>query len=327
MLLVTGPDSHAYALKVMERNRLTSQGREAHVLSERAVMAAVSHPFVIALHATYRNRSYLYMLLEVSLGGELFRYLDECDRLDDEAARFYAASVALVLEYLHTKHIAYRDLKPENLLLSPQGYVKLCDFGFAKRVIDRTYTLCGTPEYLAPELISMKGHGRAVDWWALGCLVYELLMGYTPFTRGGTLRNAVRIYANIADHRKPFYEPDVTDGAKSLVRGLLTHNPLTRLGCRHGGARDVKAHRWFNGFDFDALLARELPPPYIPPVRSALDTSCFDEYELPEEDLLFLDHEDSPRVAAASTPAQRRDSCDSFKSVASDAPDDWAATF
>ena len=100
-----------------------------------------------------------------------------------------------------------------------------------------------------------------------------------------------------------------------------------RHGCRHGGARDVKAHRWFNGFDFDALLARELPPPYIPPVRSALDTSCFDEYELPEEDLLFLDHEDSPRVAAASTPAQRRDSCDSFKSVASDAPDDWAATF
>jgi len=171
-----------------------------HVRHEREILADVSgHPFITNFVASFSDHDFLYILLDYIPGGELFTYLRKFRRFDEDMARFYAAEIVLVLEYLHESlgGIAYRDMKPENLLLDADGHIKLVDFGFAKRLGNNndqqpteTYTLCGTPEYLAPEVIHNKGHTTAVDWWALGILIYEFLTGYPPFWH----QNPIEIY-------------------------------------------------------------------------------------------------------------------------------------
>lgn len=165
-----------------------------HVRHEREILGDVSgHPFITNLLASFSDRDFLYLLLDYVPGGELFSYLRKFRRFDEGMARFYAAEIVLVLEYLHEQQggVAYRDLKPENLLLDGEGHIRLVDFGFAKRLgSTETYTLCGTPEYLAPEVIHNKGHTTAVDWWALGILIYEFLTGYPPFWH----QNPIEIY-------------------------------------------------------------------------------------------------------------------------------------
>lgn len=165
-----------------------------HVRHEREILGEVSgHPFITNLLASFSDHDFLYLLLDYVPGGELFSYLRKFRRFDEGMARFYAAEIVLVLEYLHEQQggVAYRDLKPENLLLDEEGHIKLVDFGFAKRLgSTETYTLCGTPEYLAPEVIHNKGHTTAVDWWALGILIYEFLTGYPPFWH----QNPIEIY-------------------------------------------------------------------------------------------------------------------------------------
>jgi len=141
----------------------------------------LDHPFILKLHHTYKDSIYVYFLLELALGGELFTFLRRREKFDEPSARFYIASVVLAFEHMHTRSIAYRDLKPENLILDSQGYLKVVDFGLAKVVLDRTWTLCGTPDYLAPEIILNRGHDKAVDYWALGVLIYELIAGVVPF--------------------------------------------------------------------------------------------------------------------------------------------------
>lgn len=183
-------NAEVYALKILRKTQVIKLKQIDHVRHERAVLAEVSgHPFITNLVATFADQDSLYMLLDYVPGGELFSYLRKFRRFDEPVARLYAAEIVLVLEYLHEQQggIAYRDLKPENLLLDKDGHIKLVDFGFAKRLGHKddhpveTYTLCGTPEYLAPEVIQNKGHTTAVDWWALGILIYEFLTGYPPF--------------------------------------------------------------------------------------------------------------------------------------------------
>lgn len=171
----------AYALKCLVKSRIVENNLKEHVLNEKRVMLALDHPFILKLYSTYKDRKYLYFLVELALGGELFTYLRRKDRFDEPLARFYIASVVLVFQHMHSKRIAYRDLKPENILLDTDGFMKLADFGLAKLVTDRTWTLCGTPDYLAPEIILNKGHDKAVDYWALGILIYELTAGSAPF--------------------------------------------------------------------------------------------------------------------------------------------------
>ena len=159
-----------YALKMMGRRAVVEAGQESHVRNEVTVMKRISHPFCTNLYATYVDTRYFYMLLEVTSGGELFRVMEQAPegRLTNAASCFYAANVVCAFEYLHMQKIICRDLKPENLMVDAYGYLKLVDFGFAKRVYGRTYTLCGTVDYLAPEIVSQQGHGFEVDLWALG---------------------------------------------------------------------------------------------------------------------------------------------------------------
>ena len=221
------------------------------------------------------------MLLEVVQGGELFARLQNsptAGRVSAPEARFYSACVLDALAYLHATSIVYRDLKPENLLIDAEGYLKLVDFGFAKVVKDRTYTVCGTPEYLAPELVLGKGHGAGVDYWALGILLFEMVAGYSPFADQANSDQMV-ICKNIIKNAPEFPAHVKDRDLKDLVLALLAKDPTKRLGCMLGGAEEVRAHPFFRHVDWDAMLAKRAPAPWRPLLASPLDTSNFDSYD------------------------------------------------
>jgi protein kinase A len=190
-------------------------------------------------------------------------------------AQFYAAEIVLVLESLHSRNIVYRDLKPENVLIAADGHLRLADFGFAKVVPDITWTFCGTPEYLAPELVSATGtgYGRAVDWYALGVLIYEMLFGKPPFYH----ENHLKLYDLIAN--QPVRFPESADPkAVDLMRGFFEKNPTRRLGVLKGGSQDVKDHPWFRNISWNLMNERQLRPPYRPKVSGPGDATNFDKF-------------------------------------------------
>ncbi|KAK4660437.1 cytochrome c oxidase subunit 1 [Podospora pseudocomata] len=278
-----------YALKILRKTEIIKLKQIDHVRHERQILSDVSgHPFITSFQASFSDHDFLYILLDYIPGGELFTYLRKYRHFDEDMARFYAAEIVLVLEYLHEHQggIAYRDMKPENLLLDAEGHIKLVDFGFAKRLgnnendhPEETYTLCGTPEYLAPEVIHNKGHTTAVDWWALGILIYEFLTGYPPFWHS----NPIEIYKQIVEKPVVFpQDPPISPEAKDIIRQFCTVDRSRRLGNISGGAARVKAHPFFKGVDWDAVLARKYKGPILPPVRYPGDAQCFDIY--PEED-------------------------------------------
>ncbi|XP_033834442.1 cAMP-dependent protein kinase catalytic subunit PRKX [Periophthalmus magnuspinnatus] len=266
-----------FALKQMKISDVIRLKQETHVHNEKEVLSEVTHPFLISLFWTHHDERFLYMLLDYVPGGELFSYLRSRGRFSNSAGLFYTSEIVCAIEYLHAKDIVYRDLKPENILLDAQGHIRLTDFGFAKKLSDRTWTLCGTPEYLAPEVIQSKGHGRAVDWWALGILVFEMLAGYPPFFDD----NPFGIYQKILAGKLEF--PRHLDFyVKDLIKKFLVIDRARRLGNMKNGADDVKRHRWFKTVDWDAVPLRKLKPPIVPKVSHDGDTSNFDVY--PEDE-------------------------------------------
>jgi serine/threonine protein kinase len=266
---------------MLKKSEIVRLRQVEHVKAEKQILSSISHPFIVNLYASWQDEHYLYMLMEYVIGGELFSQLRKVGRFSNETAKFYAAEIVLALEYLHSHQVAYRDLKPENLLIDRDGHIKITDFGFAKVVEDRTWTLCGTPEYLAPEIIQSKGHGRAVDWWSLGVLIYEMLAGYPPFYD----ENPFGIYQKILAGRIEF--PRHFDiYAKDLVRKLLTADRTKRYGCLENGAEDIKRHKWFENVDWDKVYNRAVKPPFVPGFTSPDDTSNFDRY--PEEESIQL---------------------------------------
>ncbi|KAJ1980043.1 cAMP-dependent protein kinase catalytic subunit [Dimargaris verticillata] len=262
-----------YAMKILRKADVVKLKQVEHINSERTILSQVEFPFIVHLYNTFQDQTSLFMLQEYVVGGELFTHLRKAGRFPNDVTRFYAAEIVLAIEYLHNKDIIYRDLKPENLLLSTEGHIKITDFGFSKKVEDRTWTLCGTPEYLAPEIIQSKGHGKAVDWWALGILIFEMLAGYPPFFDD----NPFGIYEKILSGKIAFpshFDPS----AKDLIRRLLTADRTKRLGNLKDGPADIKRHRWFQAVDWDALLTCKVSAPIVPSYRHLGDTSNFDRY-------------------------------------------------
>jgi len=266
-------DRTPLALKIMKKSEVIRLKQVEHIKAETSILSMIEHPFIVNLLATFMDDTRLFLILEFINGGELFSYLRKEGRLPDADSRFYSGEIVLAFAYLHGKNIIYRDLKPENLLIDCDGHIKVTDFGFAKVVEDRTWTLCGTPEYLAPEIIQSKGHGKAVDWWALGILIFEMLAGYPPFYDENPFGIYQKVLANKVDYPKHF---DVK--AKDLIKRLLTHDRAKRFGCLKGGSDDIQKHKWYKGMDWDALLNRAVKPSFIPDVKAADDTSMFDRY-------------------------------------------------
>ncbi|KAK0240470.1 putative cyclic AMP-dependent protein kinase catalytic subunit [Armillaria nabsnona] len=274
----TGTQSH-FAMKVLRKTEIVRLRQVEHVNAERYILSRVHHPFVVDLFATFQDSLNVYMLMSYVPGGELFTHLRRAHRFTPDVTRFYLATIILALKYLHSFNIIYRDLKPENLLLDSRGYLRLTDFGFAKIVDDRTWTLCGTPEYLAPEIIQSDGHGKAADWWACGVLCYEMLVGYPPFFD----ESPYGIYEKILNGH--IHWPKSMDPlSKSLVKAFLNPDRTQRLGNMIGGPQDILDHSWFRGVDWDALERREINAPIVPMTSSGDDTRHFLAQPLPPPD-------------------------------------------
>ncbi|KAI1265677.1 Pkinase-domain-containing protein [Xylariaceae sp. FL1019] len=263
-----------YALKTIRKAHIISRSEVAHTLAERSVLAQINNPFIVPLKFTFQSPEKLYFVLAFVNGGELFHHLQKEQRFDVNRARFYTAELLCALECLHGFNVIYRDLKPENILLDYQGHIALCDFGLCKLDMkdeDRTNTFCGTPEYLAPELLMGQGYNKTVDWWTLGVLLYEMLTGLPPFYD----ENTNEMYRKILSEPLHFPGADVVPpAAKDLLTKLLNRKPEERLGAN--GSAEIKAHPFFHAIDWRKLLQRKYEPTFKPNVVDALDTDNFD---------------------------------------------------
>ncbi|KAL0965298.1 hypothetical protein UPYG_G00279420 [Umbra pygmaea] len=275
--------SRSFALKVLKKRHIVDTRQQGHILSERRIMMEAHSPFMVRLYRTFRDSKCLYLLLEACLGGELWTLLRDRGSFDDGATRFYTGCVIEALAFLHDRGIVYRDLKPENIMLDHRGYAKLVDFGFAKKVGlgQKTWTFCGTPEYLAPEIILNKGHDISADCWSLGILIYELLNGSPPFSAPDPM-NTYNIILRGIDMVE--FPKKISKSAANLIKRLCRDSPSDRLGNQRKGFKDIQKHKWFEGFNWEGLRQATLAPPFTPTVNGPLDTSNFDCFPDDSED-------------------------------------------
>ena len=259
------------AIKIFLKQDIVRKRQVEHVRSERHILGEVHHPFIAGLQTAFQDRERLYLVQDYVPGGELYRVLRGKGRLAPWEAQFYVCEVAAALVYLHGKKVVYRDVKPENILISETGHVRLVDFGFAKQLFgsEKTFTLCGTPEYIAPEVIQQRGHDSSCDWWALGILLYELLTGHAPFLDP----NPFKLYEKILTAPVTF-PADFNETAKALVAGLTEKLPVRRL-----QQRMVLKHQFFSGVDWEGVDRQEQRPPFVPSLRGPEDAGNFEVYE------------------------------------------------
>ena len=255
-----------YAMKVLKKEEIFRRNQIDHTKTERLILATLRHPFMVRLRYSFQTEHKLYMVLDFVRGGELFYHLRRAGRFTEAQARFYVAEVILALDYLHRHDVIYRDLKPENILLGADGHIKLTDFGLSKRGItsvggkgegQTATTFCGTPEYLAPEIITGIGHGKAVDWWSVGILFFEMLNGKPPFSS----QNRNQLYINTIKGQITWPE-GISAEAQNLLAGLLHRRPEERLGSH--GIKEIQNHPFFASLDWEALYHKRVPPPFLP---------------------------------------------------------------
>ncbi|KPI92148.1 Calcium-independent protein kinase C [Papilio xuthus] len=273
-----------YAVKVLKKDAIIQDDDVECTLTERRVLAlAARHPFLTALHCAFQTRERLFFVMEYVDGGDLMFQIQRARKFDEPRARFYAAEVTLALQFLHSHGVIYRDLKLDNILLDSEGHCKLADFGMCKEgIIDgaTTTTFCGTPDYIAPEILQELEYGPSVDWRALGVLLYEMLAGQPPFEAD----NEDDLFESIL-HDDVLYPVWLSKDAVSILKGFMTKSPARRLGVA-GGAAGIRAHAFFRDMDWDALAQRRLRPPFRPKVKSKREAANFDAEFTKEEPVL-----------------------------------------
>lgn len=261
-----------YAMKMLNKRSIVERGEVEHTKAEKEILQTVKHPFLMCLHYSFQTPDKLYLVMDFVNGGEMFYHLQQEHTFDNLRAKFYAAEIVLGLEYLHQHGIVYRDLKPENLLLDSDGHIKMTDFGLSKQgLMDpnaRTKTFCGTPEYLAPEVLQGHEYGKAVDWWSLGTLIFEMLTGLPPFYD----EDVQRMYAQKMTAQLEVPE-HVDPHAADLIAKFLDRNPATRL----QDTMAIRSHPWFADINWDDLSTKRVTPPYKPPVTDTASIACIDE--------------------------------------------------
>ncbi|XP_032836052.1 serine/threonine-protein kinase Sgk2-like isoform X2 [Petromyzon marinus] len=267
-------DGKFYAVKVLQKSAILKRREQKHIMAERNVLLKnVKHPFLVGLHFSFQTADKLYFILDYVNGGELFLHLQRERCFSEQRARFYAAEIASAIGHLHSLNIVYRDLKPENILLDSKGHIVLTDFGLCKEGIepkDTTSTFCGTPEYLAPEVLQKLPYDRTVDWWCLGSVLYEMIHGLPPFYS----RNTAEMYDSIL-HRPVRFRPGLAAPARDVLERLLHKEKHLRLGAV-ADFLEIKNHAFFSSINWDDLYARRITPPYNPDVAGPSDLRHFD---------------------------------------------------
>eukprot|EP00347_Sterkiella_histriomuscorum_P001664 403371145 len=299
-----------YAMKVLKKEQINARNLRIKTKSEREILEKIRNPFIVDLHYAFQTLDKLYFIMDFLNGGELFWHLRKDLKFSEKRARFYAAEIILALECLHSNGIIYRDLKPENIILDSEGHLKITDFGLSKQGLQRegdemkTYSFCGTPEYLAPEIITGQGHDKSCDWWSLGALIYEMLSGRPPHYQ----KNRKQMMTDIVEKRiemKQYFSVE----AKSLLNGLLDKDPIRRLGASEEDASELKRHPWFVKINWEKLAKKQIEPPFQPMVTSSSDTRNIDKMFLNEPP------RDTPQQYDLSPNAQKRNHFDQFTYV------------
>ncbi|KAM6972422.1 ribosomal protein S6 kinase beta-2-like [Aplochiton taeniatus] len=264
-----------FAMKVLKKAKIVCNAKDtAHTRAEREILETVRHPFIVDLLYAFQTGGKLYLILECLSGGELFMQLEKEGIFMEDTACFYLGEITMALGHLHSNGIIYRDLKPENIMLNHQGHIKLTDFGLCKESIHDgavTHTFCGTIEYMAPEILTRAGHNRAVDWWSLGALMYDMMTGSPPFSAENRKKTIDKILKG-----KINLPPYLTVDAKDLIKKLLKKNSSQRLGSSPADCADIQKHPFFRHVNWNDLLDKKVEPPYRPCLQSDDDVSQFD---------------------------------------------------
>jgi serine/threonine protein kinase len=268
-------NNNLYAMKILNKGQIKLKHQEEHTKTERDLMVKVNSPFVVNIKFAFQDDSQLYIVSDFMQGGDMFYHLHSNKKFDEARAKFYIIELILGIEFLHKNNMIYRDLKPENILMDSNGHLKISDFGLSKILEssdDKAYTLCGTPQYLAPEILKNKGYDKSVDWWSLGCFLYEMLTGYLPFyiPKGNKINPKV--------FEEPLrFPPDVNQVAINLISQLLNVNPKKRLGSGEEDAQKIKSHPYFKGIDWEKYANKEIEAPFIPELDDEMDLRYFDK--------------------------------------------------
>lgn len=259
-----------YAVKIMSKYGLIKEKQADHAKNELEIFRSLDHPFIVNYRSFEQDSRCIYMVQDFVRGGEFYTLLKQKQRLDVDATRFFAAQLVIFFGYLHSNKIVYRDLKPENILVDKTGYLKVIDFGLSKKIYKKTYTICGTPHYIAPEILKQEGYSFETDWYTLGVVLYEILTGLLPFN--GETHND--LFNNITNGKLRFplnFDKD----AKRLIIGLMKKDPTERY-----GLSKIMGSKFFKDVDFDKIKNRNLEPPYFPSVKKDGDTSNFKDIKV-----------------------------------------------
>lgn len=273
-------DKQIYAMKSIRKDVLIQNDQIESTKLEKQILMQAKHPFLVSMAYIFQTDQKVYFVMNFIRGGELFTHLNKVRRFPESRAKFYAAQIIHAIGYLHNQNIIYRDIKPENILMGEDGYLFLADFGLAKEMstTDMATSFCGTPEYLAPEIVKNVGHNHAVDWWSIGILIYEMIVGFPPFYH----KNQNTMYELIEKFPVRFPDPDkhkivMSEEAKDLITKLLTKDPKERIGTE-GGMDEIIGHDWFKDINFEELLKKEIDAPFLPDLTTEVtDVSNFDD--------------------------------------------------